>query len=51
MDDTVNIYPVGVVVNPYSYWLAATPDRKVYCPERNPPWSPGNKMPCSGKPE
>ena len=36
MDGTINLYPVGVIVNPYSYWLAATPDRKVYCPERNP---------------
>lgn len=38
MDDTINSYPVGIIVNPYSYWLAATPDRKVYCPDRNPPY-------------
>ena len=38
IDDTINLYPVGVIVNPYSYWLATTPDRKVYCPDRNPPY-------------
>ena len=36
MDDTINSYPVGIIVNPYSYWLAATPDRNVYCPDRYP---------------
>ena len=38
MDNNVNLYPSGVVVNPYSHWLAATPDRKVYCPARDPPF-------------
>ena len=36
MDDKINSYPVGIIVNPYSYWLAATPDRNVYCPDRYP---------------
>lgn len=38
MDNNVNLYPSGVVVSPYSHWLAATPDRKVYCPARDPPF-------------
>lgn len=38
MDDTVNLYPSGIVINPFSCWLAASPDRKVYCPDRNPPF-------------
>ena len=38
MDNNVNLYPSGVVVNPYSHWIAATPDRKVYCPARDPPF-------------
>nr|XP_022300975.1 uncharacterized protein LOC111109184 [Crassostrea virginica] len=38
MDNNVNLYPSGVVVSPYSHWLAATPDRKVYCPSRDPPF-------------
>ena len=32
----VNLYPCGVVVNPWAPWLAASPDRKVYFPERFP---------------
>ena len=32
----VNLYPCGVIVNPFCHWLAATPDRKVYAPDRNP---------------
>ncbi|XP_048749370.2 uncharacterized protein LOC125661419 [Ostrea edulis] len=38
MDNNVNLYPCGVVVSPFSHWLAATPDRKVYCPSRDPPF-------------
>ncbi|XP_061190100.1 uncharacterized protein LOC133197943 isoform X2 [Saccostrea echinata] len=36
MDNEVNIFPCGVIVNPYCHWLAATPDRKLYMPSRNP---------------
>ncbi|XP_055999005.1 uncharacterized protein LOC130047656 isoform X3 [Ostrea edulis] len=36
MNNDLNIYPCGLVVNPWSPWLAATPDRKVYCPTLNP---------------
>lgn len=32
----VNLYPCDVIVNPFCHWLAATPDRKVYAPDRNP---------------
>lgn len=38
MENRVNLYPCGVIVSPYCPWLAATPDRKVYCPSRNPPY-------------
>ncbi|XP_076116381.1 uncharacterized protein LOC143083892 [Mytilus galloprovincialis] len=37
MNDNVNLYPCGVIVNPWCHWLAATPDRKVYAPDRNQP--------------
>uniref|UniRef100_A0A8W8NUK7 SWIM-type domain-containing protein n=1 Tax=Magallana gigas TaxID=29159 RepID=A0A8W8NUK7_MAGGI len=37
MDEEVNIYPCGVVISPWSPWLAATPDRKVFCPSLDPP--------------
>lgn len=36
--DNVNVYPSGVVVSPYSPWLAASPDRKLYNPSMNPPY-------------
>ena len=36
MNDAVNLYQCGVVVSPHAHWLAATPDRKVYCPQKNP---------------
>lgn len=36
MNDNVNLFPCGVVVNPYCHWLASTPDRKVYKPGSNP---------------
>lgn len=29
------MYPSGVVVSPFCSWMAATPDRKVYAPDRN----------------
>lgn len=35
-DDNVNVYPCGIIVSPYSPWLAASPDRKVYHPSRIP---------------
>ena len=34
---SVNIYPVGIVVNPWACWIGASPDRKVYHPARDPP--------------
>jgi YqaJ-like viral recombinase domain len=34
----VNLYLCGLVISPYSPWIAASPDRKVYCPARNPPY-------------
>ncbi|XP_033726735.1 uncharacterized protein LOC117316303 [Pecten maximus] len=36
LNGEVNIYPSGLVVSPWSPWLAASPDRKVYCPTLNP---------------
>ena len=36
--DSVNINPCGVVVSLHSPWLAASPDRKVYMPSRDPPF-------------
>ncbi|XP_063426804.1 uncharacterized protein LOC134710375 [Mytilus trossulus] len=35
-DENVNVYPCGIIVSPYSPWLAASPDRKVYHPSRIP---------------
>lgn len=34
MDNGVNVYPCGLVISPYAPWLAASPDRKVFCPAR-----------------
>ncbi len=34
--EEVNIYPVGIVINPCAYWIGASPDRKVYNPYRQP---------------
>ena len=28
----------GIIVNPWASWLAASPDRKVYLPNRQPPF-------------
>ena len=36
MNNDVNIYPCGLVVSPWAPWLAASPDRKVYCPSMVP---------------
>src|SRR6218665_501232 len=36
MNDEVNLYSCGIVVSPYVPWIAASPDRKVYCPGRQP---------------
>ena len=33
-----NIYPCGIIINPWACWLAASPDRKVYFPDRTPPF-------------
>lgn len=38
MNDTVNILPCGIVINPWCPWLAASPDRKVYNPTRTNPF-------------
>ena len=37
-NNIVNLYPSGVIVSPWSFWLAASPDRKVYDPSRVPPF-------------
>ena len=34
----MNVYPCGIIVNPWASWLAASPDRKVYLPNRQPPF-------------
>ena len=37
LENRVNLYPCGVVVSFGAPWYAASPDRKVYDPTRNPP--------------
>ena len=32
----MNVYPCGIIVNPWASWLAASPDRKGYLPNRQP---------------
>lgn len=34
----INLYPCGIVVSLHSPWLAASPDRKVYNPDRYSPF-------------
>ena len=36
LDNNCNLYPCGLVMSPYSPWLVASPDRKVYIPNRQP---------------
>lgn len=36
MVNAVSIFPCSVVVSPYAHWRTATPDRKVYLPDRQP---------------
>ena len=36
LNNEINLYPCGVIVNYWSPWLAATPDRKVYNPNMTP---------------
>ncbi|KAK3106013.1 hypothetical protein FSP39_010896 [Pinctada imbricata] len=36
LNKDVNIYPCGLVVSPWCPWLAASPDRKVFCPALTP---------------
>lgn len=36
MNDEVNLYPCGIVISPYVPWIAASPDRRVYSPGRQP---------------
>lgn len=31
------MYPCGLVISSLSPWIAATPDKKVFCPSFNPP--------------
>ena len=38
MNDAINLYPCGLVISPFCYWIAASPDRKVYNPDRQPPY-------------
>ena len=35
---TCNIYPCGIVIHPTACWLAASPDKEVYLPDRTPPF-------------
>ena len=35
---TANIYSCGIVISPWAYQLAVSPDRKVYMPDRIPPF-------------
>jgi putative phage-type endonuclease len=35
---SANIYPCGIVISPWACWIAASPDRKVYMPDRIPPF-------------
>jgi hypothetical protein len=37
-ENRINLYPCGIVVSQCSPWIAASPDRKVYNTERNPPF-------------
>ncbi|KAK3731004.1 hypothetical protein QZH41_018752, partial [Actinostola sp. cb2023] len=37
-NDTINVLPCGIVISPWCPWLAASPDRKVYNPQRTPPF-------------
>ncbi len=34
----VNVYPVGIFINPSAWHIACSPDRRVYDPKENPPW-------------
>ena len=34
--DMNNVAPVGVVINPWSPWIAASPDRKIFDPSKTP---------------
>lgn len=36
LNKSVNLYPSGIIVNFWCPWLAASPDRKVYNPQRFP---------------
>lgn len=38
MMDRVNLYPSGIILSNLSPWIAASPDRKVYNPARQPPF-------------
>jgi putative phage-type endonuclease len=38
MDNRVSLYPCGLVISPYSPWIAASPDRRVFCCDRTPPF-------------
>jgi len=33
-----NVYPCALVISPHAPWIAASPDRKVYNPNRSPPF-------------
>ena len=38
MNNSVNLYPCGIMISPTLPWNAASPDRKVYNPSRQPPF-------------
>ena len=37
-NNNINIYPSGIILSPECPWIAASPDRKVYNPMRQPPF-------------
>ena len=37
-DNSVNVYPCGIIISPEAPWIAASPDRRVVDPARQPPF-------------
>ena len=37
-DNSINLYPSGIIISPKAPWLSASPDRKVYDPSRTYPF-------------
>ena len=38
MNNGVNLYPCALVISPYAFWIAVSPERKVYNPDLQPPY-------------